>query len=158
MHLHAPVFPIMISTIIITVPVILLFSVKVKRKLLCHSVHTFVLFLHAQRRPLEFGFYVMINCWRENQQLQPLTVTLGSREWANIINRITEWRRVRPLSCSPSGLVFLYLPTRCPSTCQSLTAAAVAHQLFRHTHTVPQWELCSAEWTMTRQNSSVASG
>lgn len=56
-------------------------------------------------------------------------------------------------SCSPSGLGVLYLPTRCPSTCQRLmlTAAAVANKLF--SHAAPEWEPCAVEWRLRQRHS-----
>lgn len=136
---------------------------------------TFVLFLHAKRCPLELGFNVMINWWREKttrtelyQISEPNRYIKTRQIYFSQPNDLLMFCAsskcshlcfvVHPFCCSPSGPVFLYLPARFPSTCQRLllTAAAVANNLFRRAG--PEWELRAAEPRLRNLHNAAAPG
>lgn len=127
---------------------------------------TFVLFLHAQRRPLELGFDVMINCGGWKQQLN-YTHWLLSRE-RDGPNSQTDFlfgclcfvlfpnEGTCVLLCIfspvlPQGLCFSTCP---PDVLPHASVSRSLQQLwlisYSDTLRVPERELCAAEWSLRR--------
>lgn len=69
------------------------------------SRHTFVLFPHAERCPLELGFNVMINCWerKTTTELHSLDVDQETRENKQphryVINRQNDSKKSHIFTC-----------------------------------------------------------
>lgn len=141
---------------------------------------TFVLFLHAEHCPLELGINVMINCWREKQQLNYThrMQTKKKEQKARLIHNIQgkSFQKVIILTflChfQVKALVFCYAYFLLFSlrSCVSLPA----HQMSFHMPASPAYcsscgssviqthspwaDLCAPEWSLRKLCNSIAWG